>query len=72
MLMPTPPTHGAAVAVFSAARPEAHLANGSLSPSQAGRPALTVPWLIQADAWQKPTRCCKAIILQLTISQLES
>ena len=23
------------------------------------------PWLIRVDIWQKPSQCCKAIILQL-------
>lgn len=26
------------------------------------------PWLIPVDARQKPTRCCKAIILQLKMN----
>ena len=26
------------------------------------------PWLIHVDVWQKPTRYCKAIILQLKIN----
>ena len=29
-------------------------------------------WLIHADAWQKPTEYCKAIILQLKINLLSS
>jgi len=27
-------------------------------------------WLIHADAWQKPTQCCRTIILQLKINKL--
>lgn len=43
MLVPTPPSHEAAVVVFSSARPEAHLANGSPSPSQADAQHLQFP-----------------------------
>ena len=28
----------------------------------------TVIWLVHVDIWQKPTQCCKAIILQLNIN----
>ena len=28
-------------------------------------------WLIHADVWRKPTKYCKAIILQLKISTLK-
>ena len=28
-------------------------------------------WLIHGDVWQKPTRCCKAIILHLNISKFK-
>ena len=28
-------------------------------------------WLIHVAAWQKPTQCCKAIILQLKITRKE-
>ena len=27
-------------------------------------------WLTHVDVWQKPTQCCKAIILQLKVSKL--
>ena len=26
-------------------------------------------WLIHVDEWQKPTQCCKAIILQLKVNK---
>ena len=29
-------------------------------------------WLIHFDVWQKPTQCCKAIILQLKINSFKS
>ena len=29
-------------------------------------------WLVHADAWQKPTQCCKAITLQLKINSLKN
>ena len=29
-------------------------------------------WLIHVDVWQKPTQCCKEIILQLKISSLKT
>ena len=32
------------------------------------RGAYVYHWLIHADVWQKPTQYCKAIILQLKIS----
>ena len=28
-------------------------------------------WLIHVDVWQKPTQCCKAIILQVKINKLK-
>ena len=30
------------------------------------------PWLILVDGWQKTTRYCKAVILQLKISTLKT
>ena len=35
-----------------------------------GRGTYVYPWLIQVDAWQKPTQYYKAIILQLKITKL--
>ena len=29
-------------------------------------------WLIDVDVWQKPTKFCKAIILQLKINKLKT
>ena len=35
------------------------------------KPFWLIGWLIHVDTWQKPTRHCEAIILQLKINELK-